>query len=164
QHAVAVPAADTALDRLARVAQGLPGAQHVLVDEVGILRPAGQVLVARGHLPAVGDLPGHAEGGHVLAAELVGNHAAAVLAVDLGIVPGVGRGGVEAFADRALEYDVDTLGSALADVGERATRAILVDHQVVEVLVIGLRQHRPAVVEEILDTGARVRDLLVLQR
>src|SRR5690606_28242601 len=69
EKAVTRLAPDIALDDLPGVAQGLPGSQHVGMDDEHVVGPAGEILVAPGHLPAIADLPGQAEGSDMLAAE-----------------------------------------------------------------------------------------------
>jgi hypothetical protein len=99
----------------------------------------------------------------MLAVELGGYVAATVLPVDLGIVVGVGCGSVNAFANRTFDHDVEAVRCTVAKVCERSAGSIKVHHEIVEALIIGFSQHRPAVVREIFKTDTTVRDFLSLK-
>src|SRR5690606_20411695 len=125
--------------------------------------PAGKIFVTPGDLPAVVDFPGQPEGRDMLAAEVGGQFSATVFSVDHGIVVRVGCGSVKAFGNRTPDHDIDTIGCAVASVCKCAANTIKVDHQAVEVLIIGFSQHRPIAARENFKADTTVGDFFGLE-
>src|SRR5690606_37758417 len=99
----------------------------------------------------------------MLAIEIGDYLTAAIFLVDDDIVVRIGCGCVNAFANRTLDHDIGTVGCAFTLVGKGSIYSIKVYHQIIEFLIVGLSQHRPAVKGEILKTDTAMRDLFGLK-
>ncbi len=147
-----------------RVAQGLPGSEHVLVDHEVVGWATARPLPASPDFPAIVDFPAAAGREEVRPIEVRIVLTKPVIRIDTRIVVRIDDIGEPAVAKPPRQHDVHAQVGSVAIVIDPAARAAFGHYQVVEMLEVGLDKQGPVLPDLLLEANAEMGNAFVPDR